>query len=598
MQSVERKSPSGMDPARSDRRMLAFGLMAVAGVFSGIVIGIMVMTFLASRSVKPPTSETLTRLMAVLDKNPTDQAVKDAIRDEDERVRQADLAARRRIAIGAWLLTLGLVGLVAAARWYSLLESRPPVIDKSPPVQGKLKPRTRNVAAASVVGVLLAAGFVAMVLVGGAPVPPPQTGAGNQQSGTLAPVPKPAFKENWPGFRGPGGMGLAPQGQPFPRTWDAPTGRNVLWKVAVPEPGKSSPVLWGDRVFLTGGDERRQIVLCFSRVDGRLLWQKQVQSPESMRFKPGELTVSDDTGYAAATPVTEGKRLYVTFATGDVAALDFDGNIVWVRNLAKPDNMYGLASSLRFYEGMVIVQLDQGATVEDKLSAMLALDAGSGSTVWRTERPVPSSWSTPVIASTPGRSELIAAGSPWVIAYDPAWGTVLWQARGLSGDVAPSPVYADGLAYASNEGAQLMAIRTDGAGDVTETHVAWTADQGLPDAASPVTDGKRLVQVSGYGTITCYTAKDGKLLWKRDVSEAGFWSSPTLAGNTVYLTDKAGKTFIFELADQYALSGTGQLGERVDACPAFADSCIYMRGKQHLFCIGEPGTDAGGPEKP
>ena len=271
--------------------------------------------------------------------------------------------------------------------------------------------------------------------------------------------------------------------------------------------------------------------------------------------------------------------------TGNVA-VDFSGKVVWVRNFGWPDSAYGLASSLAFSKETVIFQFDQGSSGDDKLSAVSGLDPESGMTIWRTERPVGGSWSSPVVVNTGKRTIVVTCGAPWVIAYDPETGNELWRCDGLSGDVGPSPTYADGKVFVTNDGAQVMAIRTGGEGDVSKTHVVWTAEEGMSDASSPVCDGKFFLQATGGGgEVTCLDATNGKLLWQKGFS-GGFWASPTIVGDLVYLPGDDGKTRLFKLADKFELVAENNIGEPTLATPAFIGDRIYIRGEKHLFCVG------------
>ena len=274
------------------------------------------------------------------------------------------------------------------------------------------------------------------------------------------------------------------------------------------------------------------------------------------------------------------------FGTADVACFDRDGTQVWARNLGRPESMYGLASSLSFHEGKVILQLDQGESAEDGLSSIMALAIATGRVLWETPRPVPNSWPSPVVIRTPSRDAIITCANPFVIAYSPADGTELWRAGGLSGDVGPSPVYADGMVYATNDGAQLLAIQTGGSGDVSETHVKWSDYEGMPDTASPICDGRFFLQATSNGGVSCYDAKSGKRLWDEEIGD-GCNASPSLDGSTVYLLETEGVMHIFELGAEYKAGAKSALGERAGASPAFVDGRIYIRGEDHLFCIGK-----------
>ncbi len=221
--------------------------------------------------------------------------------------------------------------------------------------------------------------------------------------------------------------------------------------------------------------------------------------------------------------------------------------------------------------------------------ALIALEAHSGKTVWQTRRPVPNSWASPIVINTGGREEIITCGSPWVIAYDPATGAELWRADCLGGDVAPSPIYANGLVFAVNASYYLAAIRPGGQGDVTKTHIVWTAEEGLPDICSPVSNGELVFVLTTYGGIlTCYDAQDGSFVWEKKLGTS-FRTSPSLVGERLYLMSQSGVMFIVEAGREYKELGSAELGEASNACPAFLDGRIYIRGKEHLYCIGELG---------
>jgi outer membrane protein assembly factor BamB len=574
------------------QRFLALSLLAVSALFSGVLIGVLAVSWFTKFPGTYPESSALADLKALNDKDPNNEAIKEALRKEDLRVREKQLTFQGRLRIGSFLLFAGLVVFVVAAHWYASLE--PETYKPKARPGGGAASRRRSAAAVAVTAVLIAGGLVAMNLLGGATVPPPPAVAPPSQKPeepspkkSEEPVPPAVtFKDSWPGFRGSTGMGIAPPGD-YPQKWNAKTGENILWKTPIPLAGKGSPVFADDRIFLTGADEKRQVVYCIHRATGKLLWQTPVQTPEGTKMLiAGEVTVTDQTTYAAPTPVTDGKHVYVVFASADAACLEYDGKVVWAKNLGKPENTYGLASSLLFYKNTLIYQFDLGGTEMDNKSAILGLDPASGAVIWRTERPVSSSWSTPIIVETGKRAELITTANPWVIAYDPEMGTELWRVKGMSGEVAPSPVYADGLAYATNQGAQLMAIKVGGSDDVTATNVAWTANDSLSDASSPVTDGKLILQANSAGTLTCNDAKTGKLVWEKRIDDT-FWASPVLAGKTVYLCSDDGKTYIFDLIDKYELISQGELGDSINASPAFGDNRIYIRTEKALFCIGK-----------
>jgi len=583
----DRPSDAASSRDRQPLRSLAVMLLLVAALFSGAVAGALAMLWLSQPVVRPDTSA-LDALRAQLRRTPENEALKDLLRREDARLRRQYLLYQRRLRTGALLLLVGVAAAVAAARWYAALDPQP--VRPSTPAERQdterwVARRRRQMAAIGLAALAATGLWFALGTAGGPDLPEPAP----KGSPPTPPGPKPkhAFKENWPRFRGPTGLGIVRAGV-WPTAFNGRTGENILWKTPVPLPGNSSPVVWGGRVFVTGADEKRQEVFCFDRADGRLLWRTAVTAPRPKGF---EFEVMAETGYAAPTPATDGERVYVTYASADVAAVDLEGRLVWARNLGAPENAYGRATSLLVYRDTVILQFDRGGGADEGLSALVALDAKTGKDAWRTPRPVGNSWSTPVVVEVGGNPTLLTTGAPWTIAYDPDSGAELWRAGGLSGDVAPSPVYAGGLVFVTNEYAKAMAIRAGGSGDVTKTHIAWTAEEGLSDASSPLATERFFLQVHSGGLITCYDAKKGALLWEHQL-DGTVWASPTLAGDIVYLPSEDGKVYLFELGAKYAPQRTCDLGEPLLATPAFVDGQIILRGKKHLFCIGKT------PEKP
>ena len=357
---------------------------------------------------------------------------------------------------------------------------------------------------------------------------------------------------------------------------------NVRWKAKVPLPGENSPVLWGNRAFLTGADEKRREVYCYDTGTGRLLWQKAVSSPQGARAEPPE--VMEDTGFAASTAVTDGRRVCAIFANGEVAAFDLEGTPLWTRYLGTPESAYGFAASLAMWRDRVIVQFDQGEQ-EDR-SKILALDAATGETVWSTPRPVPNSWASPIVITAAGKDQVITCASPWVISYEASTGKEVWRADLLAGDVAPSPVFANGLVYVACDQTCVAALQPDGTGDVTETKVAWIWEgDDLPDLCSLLCDGPRLYSLV-FGVLHAFEARTGKHLWEHDF-EANFQASPTLVNGKLLVLSMKGEAISGEVDDEgFRETGRSALGERCGASPSFAPGRILLRGKKHLYCLG------------
>ncbi len=429
------------------------------------------------------------------------------------------------------------------------------------------------------------------------PTAPPASGSGgSDDSASQAPGPNAAgspqtapgalpspeeYAKNWPCFRGPGGSGISAYTN-VPDRWDGASGENILWKSPVPLPGHSSPVVWGGQVFLTGATEQKRQVFCFSARDGKLLWAQDVPATPASQ---GKVQVSEDTGYAASTPATDGQRIYAIFANGDLAAFDFRGQRVWARSLGIPKNQYGHASSLVTWQDRLIVQFDQG-TARENLSRLMALDGATGKTVWETPRPVPNSWASPIVVQTPVGQQIITCGDPWVIAYQPADGKEIWRANCLRQDVGPSPTCRDGVVYVANQFPQVSALRTDGRGDITATGIIWMGEDGLPDICSPLATPDYLLLLASSGTLTCYDRKSGKKLWEHDF-ETNFKSSPSLVGSAVYAISEEGKGWVVRPGPEgVKVLAESNLGEPCVTSPAFQEGRIYLRGQAHLFCIG------------
>jgi outer membrane protein assembly factor BamB len=391
------------------------------------------------------------------------------------------------------------------------------------------------------------------------------------------------YQANWPRFRGPGGGGVTAQGD-LPLTCDFKTGANIAWTAPVPAPGFSSPVVWGERVFLSGGDEKARVVMCFDALSGKLLWQRAVKiagdSDESVE-------VPEQCGMAAATMATDGRRVYAMFANGDLAALDFEGGVVWAKRLAIPKNPYGHATSLVTWQDRVIVQLDQSVP-EDELSKLYALDGATGAVVWERPRAAGASWATPIVFEAAGQVQLVTLAVPWVIAYAVKDGAELWRADCLDGEVTPSPIFAGGTLFVVNPTNKLQAIRPDGQGDVTKTHLGWSSEDNIPDVTSPVSNGELLFVIDTSGTLTCYDAKDGQKQWQQEMGEECN-ASPSLAGDRLYLLTKKGTMIVVEAARGFKELARSPLGEPVLASPAFARHRIFVRGLKHLICLQASG---------
>jgi outer membrane protein assembly factor BamB len=580
---------------------LATRTAAVAGVLTLLICAVLGYDYTRRLAKDPLESTAFKSLVAALDQQPTNEVLKEHIRAFDLQLRQEYFRQRALVRVGAALLLVSIAIFLSAMKTAVTLRRRLPAPVGQPAVQDReaLWTRTARWGVAAVCLVLVGAAIVLAVSVHAEfplegeetvavvnPAASPQAaGAGTAPAvAAAAPQPLPTDEEiakSWPRFRGPGGLGISAYAN-VPQTWDGKSGKGILWKTPVPLPGNNSPVVWGKHVFLSGADPRRREVYCFDAEHGKLLWQQAAPSTPQSAAPP---KVNEDTGYAASTTATDGRYLFAVFANGDLAAWDFSGKLAWSKSLGVLENSYGHASSLVTYKDRLLVQLDQGSARAQK-SKLLAFEAATGKIIWQVARAVPNSWSTPIVIRQGGADQVITAADPWVIANNPADGSEIWRAKCLKTDIGPSPVFADGKVFAANDNCNLVAIRADGHGDVTAS-VLWKGEDGLPDTCSPLATKEFVLLLTSFGTLTCYDAAKGDMLWAEDFS-TDFSASPSLVGNHVYLIGRKGKAWIVEPTRKKCNRlGEADLGEDCVTTPAFQDGRIYLRGKTNLFCLGK-----------
>ncbi len=381
------------------------------------------------------------------------------------------------------------------------------------------------------------------------------------------------IKSNHPTFRGPGGNGISYH-KNIPVLWDATTGENIIWKTKIPLHGYNSPIIWEDKIFLSGATSLKRDVYCIDRNTGKILWTVDVKNIQGSPTKSPKVT--DDTGQAAPTLATDGKRVYAIFANGDIIAIDMNGNQVWARNLGNTGNHYGHSSSLMLYQNILILQYDTKTSPK-----LMGLSVSTGETLWSAPRKVKISWASPVVVNTGSQTEIFIAADPDVSSYDPVTGKENWKIDCIFGEVGPSVAYCDGIVYAVNEYAKLIAIKT---GETPE--IIWESDDYLSDVPSPVATPKLLFMATSYGAVICYDAKNGEIFWEQEYDN-GFYSSPMLAEGKIYLMDMTGIMHIFSAENTFVSLGDSPIGEDCMTTPAMADGKIYIRGNEHLFCIGK-----------
>jgi outer membrane protein assembly factor BamB len=378
---------------------------------------------------------------------------------------------------------------------------------------------------------------------------------------------------NSPTFRGPGSNGNILQ-RGFPTKWNGSSSKNIKWKTAIPLPGYNSPIVWNDKIFLSGANASKREVYCFDLNTGKILWQTVVDKiPGSSATAP---KVNGETGFAAPTLTTDGRRVYAIFANGDLIALDFEGKKVWAKNLGLPKNHYGHSSSLVMYRDLLIVQYDQSGNTN-----VMAFAAKTGDQVWKTSRDVKISWSSPILVNTGKQMEVMLVAEPFVISYNPATGKELWRFNCISGEVGPSLAYADGVVYSVNDYSKLAAVQVG-----ATPKLLWESDEYLSDIPSPVATSKYVFLPTSYGMMVCYDAKNGTKYWEKDFATPTY-ASPMIADGNVYQMDKKGIMHIFKADKTYTSVNESPLGEGSVCTPAFIGGNIIIRGEKNLYCIGK-----------
>ena len=412
--------------------------------------------------------------------------------------------------------------------------------------------------------------------------------------------------ENWPQWRGPGGQGVSSE-RTLPVEW-APD-RNIAWKTELPGSGVSSPIVWGDRIFVTaviegetvpgakavahtvegkewihpasvaGGKRHTFKLLALEARTGRILWDET----------PYEGTVYDArhsrSSFAGPTPVTDGATVYAYFGPEGLYAYDFNGRLVWKVVEQFPTLGLGTGTSPVLFENLVIIQRDEDTGDN---SHIVAYDKRTGKEAWRTKRKVEISWGTPVIIEAAGRQELVAIGNEATIAYDPATGKELWRTKGVESNAIHTPLVGDGLVIvtAGYPAKKVLAIRPGVVSD--DKRIAWEYSKGTGYVVSNILYGPYVYLFTDSGIVTCLDPKTGEVKYEggRLPKPAKFMGSPVAFGGYIAMTSEDGETFMLKAGPAFAIERTNSVDEPVYSSPALADGRIYIRAQKHLFAIG------------
>lgn len=445
---------------------------------------------------------------------------------------------------------------------------------------------------------------------------------------------KAELEQNWPQWRGPSADGVAPKATP-PTEWAE--GKNVKWKVKTPGFGTSTPIIWGNKIFLLtaiktenkavsyaipspapaaqvaqpkgpgpggpppggpgqkgkrgggGGfgsekptEKYQFVVLCLDRTNGKTIWQKTVREevPHEGHHR--------DHGFASASPVTDGKHLYVSFGSRGIYCLDLDGNVKWEVDLGdmRTRNGFGEGSSPAVYGDVLVQTWDQEAN-----SFVVALDKNTGKELWRKPREEVTSWATPLIIEVNSKPQAIISATTKVRSYDLKTGEIVWESSGQTANVIPSPVTGNGMVYIMSgfRGSALHAIKLGRTGNLTGTDaIAWSFDRGTPYVPSPLLYGDKLYFHKGNDAfISCFDAIKGSQHYveQRLTGPNGIYASPLGAADKVYVIGRDGTSLVLKNSDKLEVLATNKLDDRIDASPAAVGKELFLRGHQYLYCI-------------
>ena len=392
----------------------------------------------------------------------------------------------------------------------------------------------------------------------------------------------PAAASDWPEFRGPDGQGHSAESG-LPAEWGED--RNVEWKAPVPGRGWSTPVVVDGRIWLTtgttdGGGVLR--LLAFDAGSGEETLNVEVFRTED------ESSPNPKNSLASPTPIVDGDRVYVHFGSYGTAAVSTAGEILWTARFPYV-TQHGYGGSPILYDDLLILNGD-GYDV----AFVLALDARTGEVRWKADReePVSQAYSTPLAINVDGQDQIVSVAAFRASAHDPATGAELWRVRyGRGFSNVPRPVYGNGLVFIATgfQTPSMLAVRADGSGDVTDTHVAWTLRRGAPHTPSPLLVGNELYMVSDYGVLTCIDAESGEVHWQHRIG-GNYSASPVFADGRIYLQSEEGKTTVIAPGTTYSELAVNQLDGSTLASMAVADGSVFLRTDSHLYRITEGGA--------
>lgn len=437
----------------------------------------------------------------------------------------------------------------------------------------------------------------------------------------MSPLPVAAQAQNWASFRGNNAAGVA-EGKPTPVRWDAPKGENIRWKTPIPGLAHASPIIWGNKLFITTsvssnpakpnyrvglyGDvtsdsdtsKHAWKVYCLDKRTGKILWERVAHEGAPKVKRHIKATHNN------STPATDGRYVVAFFGSEGLYCYDVNGKLAWKKDFGvlnsgwfyDPDYEWGTASSPIIYKNLAIIQVDV-----QKDSFIAAYDLKSGKEVWRTPRQEIPSWGTPTIYEGKTRAELITNATKAIRAYDPMTGKELWKLSGNPEITATTPIIAHDMIFIVNHyrpNQPIYAIRPGATGDISlkqgETkneYVVWSSQRGGAYMPTPVIYGDYLYINQNQAILRCLNAKTGEVVYQQRIGEGGSYSaSPVAADGKLYLSSEDGAIFVIKAGNTYELLAKNDMGEVLMATPAISEGMIFVRGQHHLFCVADKTT--------
>jgi outer membrane protein assembly factor BamB len=548
------------------------GISMIAGIFTLVIAITMIFSLIQLKKLNPLDNPSILSVKEQFDRDPENRDKAEQVRAMDLMARKAYFSSRWQVETGSYLLLAGAIVFVFFQRL--IAGSEKPVRSFQPdrPNIDLEKIRNRRFLLISAGAITVFAVISSFMLRSELPAPgrTSVTNSAAEAAAVEAAAELPG-DVNYPFFRGEGSRGIA-GGEGFPTEWNGSESKNIKWKMAPPRQGKSSPVIWGSKLFITGAGSGQFEVYCIDKNTGKILW---TGSGSGFPGASSEEPESDaEAGMAVPTAAVNDNVVCAVFGNGNLVCFDHDGKLKWGKNIGVPQGTYGFSSSLLIYDKLLLVQYDS----QEKI-ALLGYDLKTGEQKWETPRSGRAVNSSPVLATFDGQPQLLINGNPNVSSYDPVSGTELWSLPGVSGDVAPSIAVNSKMIFTAVDYYNVVALKPGKNGSTV-----WQDNTFTPDVSSPVANENFLFITTGNGDAACYNAQTGDTLWSHYFNEP-FYASTIICDNKVWMLDRSGIMHIVEASNKLTIISSSPLGERTDSTPAFSEKKIYIRGRDNLYCI-------------